>query len=251
MPAATSGLAVAQVLEKLRQRALDLPFAEVSELVQREGDAADFEKCEKDDPWGWMLIQARGIVHQGGRLYRVKPLSVIGFRTWPGDGCEEANFGLCRYPATLDVTERFGPRRTLKTGLDGWRWQSFCKTQYAAEVSTEHFLKCHLLVVTLLDKAKELGILREVNDEGEYWEKRDAEALAREVGEWNAMVRGFSEQLKAQFGGEAAIDHVPVSQDAPGVDVPKLDLGSLADAVEKLTKAQPWEPDRGEQGRLL
>ena len=29
----------------------------------------------------------------------MKPTHVIAFRTYPGEDCEEANFGLCTYPA--------------------------------------------------------------------------------------------------------------------------------------------------------
>jgi hypothetical protein len=37
----------------------------------------------------------------------------------------------------------------------------------------------------MLDHAKQLGILKSVSDEGDYWQGRDIEALARNVGEWN------------------------------------------------------------------
>jgi len=56
-------------------------------------------------------------------------------------------------------------------------------------------LRCHLGIVALLDKAKELGILDEVHDEGGYWEKRDVAALVKEVGSWNTMVAGFVGRL--------------------------------------------------------
>ena len=40
------------------------------------------------------------------------------------------------------------------TKLKGWRWHSFCKTQYASDPrcgGVENFLRCHLCVVKLLD----------------------------------------------------------------------------------------------------
>ena len=52
----------------------------------------------------------------------------------------------------------------------------------------------------MLDHAKELGILQHVSDEGDYWDKRDIEALAREVGEWNEMLAAWAGQLKDQLG---------------------------------------------------
>jgi hypothetical protein len=63
-----------------------------------------------------------------------------------------------------------------------WSWRSFCKTQYASNPQlggVQGFLRCHLSVIRLLDAAQELGILGEVNDEGGYWERRDARRWQR------------------------------------------------------------------------
>ena len=89
--------------------------------------------------------------------------------------------------------------------MEGWRWGSFCKTQYASNPEcggVENFLRCHLLVVRMLDHAKELGILADVSDEGDYWSKRDLPALAKEVGEWNEMIAAGAGKLKDWFGAE-------------------------------------------------
>jgi hypothetical protein len=121
----------------------------------------------KDNPWFWALIQAQGNVTvkpDGTRLKKnerstigtcwisVKPIEAILFRTWPGEGCEEANFGLCRYPKRIAYNGRMIATR-LGTG---WHWGSFCKTQYANEKGVMNFLRCHTLVVATLDYAKEL-----------------------------------------------------------------------------------------------
>ena len=50
------------------------------------------------------------------------------------------------------------------------------------------FLRAHLSVCRLLDHAKELGILKEVSDEGDFFEKRDIPALVSTVGDWNAFI---------------------------------------------------------------
>src|SRR6185369_17210109 len=91
------------------------------------------------------------------------PQQVIGFCTVPGDGCEAANFGLCRYPATNTVRDPRQPElfQTIRTRLAGWRWSSFCKTVYASNPEfggVENFLRCHLSIVRLLDRAQELGL---------------------------------------------------------------------------------------------
>lgn len=51
-------------------------------------------------------------------------------------------------------------------------------------------------MIHLLDKAKTLGILEQVLDEGGYWEKRDVALLVKEIGRWNAMVAGAVGRLQ-------------------------------------------------------
>jgi hypothetical protein len=196
---------VRELVAKLRDRALELPLARVGEIIERKGAECDFEQCEREYPDRWLLIQAGQSVDRGQHSYSVNPNHLIAFSTWPGEGCEEANFGLCRYPLTITVREPERPDRfrTLRTRLDGWRWISFCKTQYASNPEcggVENFLRCHLSVISLLDQARELGILAEVSDEGEFWRKRDVRALAQEVGSWNEMIASWAGQLKDRFG---------------------------------------------------
>jgi len=189
-----------QLVEQLRQHALELPLESVGELNELSGDDTDFETLEQGDPRRWLLVQAGEYVVQGDQYYPVKPKQVIAFSTWPGDGCEEANFGLCRYPMTIQVDDR-----EMHTGLSDWSWSSFCKTQYASDPAcggAENFIRCHLSVIRLLDHAANLGILGKVSDEGGFWEKRNAEVLVKEVGEWNQRMADFVGNLKDQFGGE-------------------------------------------------
>jgi len=194
-----------RLVEQLRQRALDLPLKEVDELVELKGDACDFEKFEDEHPHRWMLIQASQHVVSGNCHHPVQPKHLIAFSTWPGDGCEQANFGLCLYPATIMVENDKWPygKKRIATGLSGWTWGSFCKTQYASNPNcggVEHFLRCHLSVVNLLDACRDLGILAHASDEGEFYEKRDVEALVKEIGEWNSMIAGWAGRLKDSFG---------------------------------------------------
>jgi hypothetical protein len=207
------------LIEQLRSRALDLPFKEVGEISEINGSNCDFDQRGQDDPLRWLLIQATESVEdpqRKGYSYRVAPTHVIAFTTWPGEGCEQANFGLCRFPAQIDVQAPGCHRRkrTIRTQLTGWRWSSFCKTQYASNArfgGVRHFLRCHLSVIRMLDHAQSLGILAHVSDEGDYWEKRDIEALARGVGEWNQMLAGLAGELKDLVGDQivAAIARYP------------------------------------------
>ena len=207
--------AAQQLVQALRQRALDLPFADVGELVEINRPVQP-SQLDRDDPHRWLVCQSESKLEINGHYLRVPPTYLLAFVTNPGDGCEAANFGLCRYPASVQVNDHQGRLRRLKTGHDpkAWYWASFCKTQYASNPQfggVSHFLKCHLLVVTLLDRARELGILETVCDEGNYWEHRDAERLTREVGQWNQMIAAFVGKLKDQLGGqmEAPITDFP------------------------------------------
>jgi hypothetical protein len=192
------------MIAKLRQRAIDLPFAEVGEIVDLRGPACEFNyERDRNNPHGWLKVQSGRYIDdplREGTSYSLAPFRIVAFSTWPGEGCEEANFGLCQYPPHLVVDRK----RKIPTKLPGWSWHSFCKTQYASNPEcggVENFLRCHLLVVAMLDYAKTLGVLDEVYDEGDYWEKRDAEALAKEVGGWNRMIASFAGQLKDALDG--------------------------------------------------
>ena len=192
-----------RLVEQLRKRALDLPFQEVGEIVELKGDACQFDRYDREHPHRWLLVQAGQYVEREHTHYSVMPKHVVAFSAWPGEGCEEANFGLCIYPGFLNVTDpRTGRARRLRTELSGWNWRSFCKTQYASQHGVEHFLRCHLSVVRMLDHAKQQDILAQARDEGGFWEKRDVRALAREVGEWNEGMTGLVGQLKDMFGGD-------------------------------------------------
>jgi len=201
------------LVEQLRKRALRLPLESVGPMIERRDAEADCENCPRDDPDRWLLQQSGSYVTEeapeGEYIHRVSPQHVIAFSTQPGPGSEEANFGLCRLPATIVVPDRraYGRSRRLRTGCAGWRWGSFCKTQYASNRDcggVENFLRCHLSVVALLDAASEAGLQVTVDDEGDYWKQRDAEALARAVGEWNEMVAAFAGGLKDHVGNRLA-----------------------------------------------
>jgi hypothetical protein len=125
-----------QFVQALHQCAQDLPFQELGPVKQFSGTEGDAD--HRNDPLRWFLIQAETSVEikPKGRKQtpdytqwqRVRPLRGIGFTAWPGEGCEQSNFGLCQYPAVVQTIN--GP---LRTKLSGWRWGSFCKTQYSSD----------------------------------------------------------------------------------------------------------------------
>jgi hypothetical protein len=198
-----------KLVESLHQAAQDLPFKEVGDIVDLKGDECDFNQHEKDDPLRWLVCQSSRHVrlkntHEmgGGKMgdsyLNVQPYRIIAFETWPGEGCETANFGFCLFPATVEHQGKL-----IRTKFSGWCWSSFCKTQYASDPKcggVENFLRCHLLVVAMLDQARELGCLDEVSDEGRFWENRDVQALVPEVESMNRMIAAFAGQLKDVVG---------------------------------------------------
>jgi hypothetical protein len=194
-----------KLVQQLRQAALDLPLQHVGEIVEFQGDECDWKQRPDDDPYRWLLIQAGTHIalpmepqEKGHRITRhldVRPQHVIALETEPGDGCEPANFGLCKFPSEVSHPE-FGK---VQTKLKGWSWHSFCKTHYASDPrcgGLPNFLRCHLGVVALLDEAKRLGCLASVSDEGDFWDTRSLERLTKEIGEQSAMLAGFLGALK-------------------------------------------------------
>jgi hypothetical protein len=110
----------------------------------------------------------------------------------PGDGCESALFGLCQYPRRTPF--RAG---SIPTGFEGgWLLKGHCKTQYAGEHGWEHFLKCHRQIISLLDFWRQLGVMVEVTDEGEYWQTRSEEKLRNKLQQYDGLVAVVAGTLK-------------------------------------------------------
>lgn len=250
-----------EIINGLHQTAKDLPFKELGEMVELSGEECDFTKREKDDPLRWLLIQARLSVElKGARHFGqeprhksyvdMAPVRIIAFTAWPGQGCEQSNFGLCEYPAVVETTT--GP---LRTRVSGWHWSSFCKTQYASNPNCgglPNFLHCHLSVIAMLDKAQELGCLECVNDEGGFWTKRDLPALAQEVGSWNEMLAAFGGKLKDLLGDDSlrlqsTIGQYPDFETLEAVGQNKLPPGleTLAKLIRRVRRLTRPEGARG------
>ncbi len=235
----------AEILEKLRQAAKDLPFEEVHDLRHFEGEDCDYEKWRgKDESATWALIQAGTFVDLGGGASTsVQPVELWNLSTWPGPGSEAANISLARYPATI---EHRGKTFKTKKGR-GWTGGSFCKTHYAVRAGLGNFLRCHMSVVALLDKAKALGLKVEVSDEGDFWEKRDVKALAREIGGQDSMIKAFAKALTG-VAVAAGSGHEVVTQ-PDRIDVPLDDFGKLSAFLAGLPpEAKPHtEPQEDEE----
>ena len=204
---------VRQLVETMWQYALDLPFKEVGHVKEFIGDDTDFRSGGTEGDV-WLKLQSSGFFTAGEKSFAVAPDHAIAFSTWPGEGSEPANFGFCKYPEFIPPDDDGGPQ--IPTGLAGWRWGSFCKTQYASDPKyggIENFLRSHLCVVKMLDFLKQTKLMTvEVQDEGGYWDKRDLKALAREVGQMNEIIAGFVSGFRSATEGriiEAPITGFP------------------------------------------
>jgi hypothetical protein len=108
-----------------------------------------------------------------------------------GEDCEPLWLGLGRYPLVVMVEGKWH-----RTRLPGWRWKGFCKTQFASLHGWEHFRRCHLAVLGLLEAARRLGCRVTVFDEGEYWPGRNEAKLRRNVEEMNCAIAGAAGAMK-------------------------------------------------------
>jgi len=211
-------------VEQMRQLALDLPFEEVGDLVVKNNPD---HKNETDDSLRWLYIQSGQYVDDPldkHCSWGVEPIKLIAFNIYVGPGSEPANIGLCLFPKEI-VKEG----RTIKTKLGGWRWGSFCKTQYASNPSCggiPNFLRCHISLITLLDRIAELPTISvKVADEGKYGPsnytddytvpdphyyvhegKYNPKALVEEIIQWNETPAGFAGMLKDALGNNIVLE---------------------------------------------
>lgn len=153
---------VRKVLKELKEHALALPFKEVGEIVEFTEDECDpdFHR-DNGNIYRGLKVQSQQYVTECSVSYGILPKHIVAFSTWPGEGCEEANFGLCLYPETI---EREGRKITTNIG-QGFRWKSFCKAQYASSPDCggmRNFLRSHLALLGLLGHADEIGVLDSV-----------------------------------------------------------------------------------------
>jgi len=102
---------IGELVEKLRQRALDMPFDHVGNEVVYYGPDVCTQDIEKyrgnDDIFSTLCFSSQYIdVPWGkkrGMSVSVYPTEIYSFWINPGPGCESAKFGFARYPSTVEL----------------------------------------------------------------------------------------------------------------------------------------------------
>ena len=112
------------------------------------------------------------------------------------------------------------------------------------EGGTPNFLRAHLSVCAILEKAQDLGFKVKVHDEGDFWTKRDVKALVEEVGQWDQMIAGLFGVLKDATPTGLVVDSAMAGRPdfekleakAQSGEIGKL-LGRIRDHLPRKTKA--------------
>lgn len=219
--------AAEQLVRKVHRRA--------AALVRQRGLAkiTRVRAADPDNPFSCQFVLEK----RGGETcgHDVRPDCGWMFSVLPGPGCESAEFGLCRYPATIKVG-----RRILRTKCAGWGYAGFCKTQYASLHGAENFLNCHQAVIELALLWEETGATVRITDEGDYWPGRNEAALRQNLDRLNRLVAAFAGALKdaADEGGLSV--ESPIFQhgqfellEAQGLDHYATQIGQAVSAVRK------------------
>ncbi|HYU27511.1 MAG TPA: hypothetical protein VEK83_00620 [Gemmatimonadales bacterium] len=183
LPDSTDAEEVENVLVRLRDFALALPFQSVTEIYR-----PDFGRFDSRGGGLRFLASVIAKVFVDDTPPLIAHIDLVrGFSVIPGNGCESAAFA-------------FMPRADQSGKHGDWFWHSSCKTQYASVISDAHLVTCHRGLVKLLDHAIELGVSVVVRDETRYWETRDEQRLISEVHNMNRIVAALAGKLSDHVG---------------------------------------------------
>lgn len=150
--------------------------------------------------YGVRVVEGRHISHRKGNAPSWVLVELAdqnkGYIRWRFTGSIEEARQLLTSPEFKADMERllWGEEYTIpgETGT----WGSFCKTQFANEFGLPNFLRAHMTVCAILEKAQDIGFEVTVHDEGEFWTKRDVKALAETVGQWDQMIAAMFGTMK-------------------------------------------------------
>jgi hypothetical protein len=181
----------------------NLSSVAVRELVSRAGlyakkigcvEVSNVTRVEADTPFTSLFVSAGREEDDCFGSVPAKRGWVV--EVWPGEGCESAHLGLCQYRRRVPymLHGRYGSVRTDYTG--GWLFKGSCKTQYASEHGWEHFLRCHKMILSILNFWRQMGVMVEVSDEGGYWETGSEKKLRDMLQGYNGLIAAVAGAFK-------------------------------------------------------
>jgi hypothetical protein len=121
-------------------------------------------------------------------------------------------------------------------------WSSFCKTQYAnaPELGGWHnFQRAHISVLAVLEHMQQIGFAVHVSDEGDFWQTRDLAVLAKNIGQYDAMIAGLAGIFKdaAETNGIGFDSAMLGRTDFEALETRAYTIDSLAGHLAKLRAA--------------
>lgn len=218
----------AVAVEKMRQKALDLPFEEVSGVIHLKGrKQCNFKTYQRDknkeDEFMSCIMAASSVDISEHSSVSVCAKELFCFHINVGAGSEWATIGLATYPKTVTYVDSFKRKRKIHTKMSQWSMGSFCKTQYANNPDCgglRNFIRCHVSLIMLLEQISEIPEVDVViNDEGQFgtsyysddyqeayakgqqptyvWHDatHDLEVLIKQIGEYDQWVAAFAGSL--------------------------------------------------------
>ena len=179
-------------LQAVRQKCMDLPFEEVSDVKHQhitKEDIVFYRGLQRRFNYPFNSIE--------NLKHRDQLLEERGLDTWTMIMVDEKKHPQDYETATLDLWAGEGCEGTnliFSKKRKYWRCKGFTKTQYA-----EQFVKCHLLVIRALDLLKEQGFEVKVKDEGHYWKTRDLEVLAQNINDYTTLIKNLFGTITTQL----------------------------------------------------
>ena len=169
-----------------------------AQKLQRSGRVTSVGPIRQDaESLALQVAFNRGINSQGEWGWKpVFPEAGWVFLVECGEGCEPLRLGLCRYPPSVGYVGRRRWERLNAPENVVWRVEGFCKTQYANALGWEHFRRCHLAVIELVEFWQTFGAKVMIRDEGGYWPHASERALRRNLGEYDQCVAAMGGALK-------------------------------------------------------
>jgi hypothetical protein len=177
------------LIEKMRQRALNLPFLAVSEVVRLVGEETRI--TDEDDPLHCLKSLAHDWVwDDDDELWLCPANEIVGFQVDVAPGSNSTAIYLASYPPAMQTKNGVW----LPTTRPTFSGQSQCDTQFASHPNyggVANFVRAHGALCRLLDYGNELGILTYVTDDGFFFDNRDVSALVTRINDYNAYTAAF------------------------------------------------------------